>query len=366
MPANLVPPPPKIIPRLANLTEKERAVESRFAEAYLADPDGMVEKYRAGRNNVVGHNKDGSPIYEIGDAPNIFGTDDVKMLSDDFNPKGADPETVKFNRGAYNAPLHQTANALAKRSFLHHLDTVVAGLPKEQRFVLVTSGGCAAGKGYALKNIPDTSGLMSKAGAVWDAAGEQNATENGWVLDECKKRGLKCIFAFIHADPANSWASPTQGVVERANKKGRMVDAKLFADSYEYGAKNFHQFMQNNQHDDHADFLIINNGTGGDPIKEQAMPPAALQVKSDHIYAQAVDVIKKRAGSLSPGVVYGGLIGGRIWGEPEGVTEPAPPAGPGKKPTPAVPVPAKAPAVAPAPAPAPAPVKKVATAEVTT
>jgi hypothetical protein len=310
------PPPPKTIGRLPNLTEKERAAESRFADAFLADPDGVVAKYRAAQNHVVGE-KNGKPVYEIGDAPHIYGTDDVKALSLDYNPPGASEEESKAAKGIYNVALHQTANAIAKRAFLQKLTELAQG-PEEKRTVLVTSGGVASGKGYALKNIPETAGMLDAAGAVWDAAGEQNATENPWVLDECRKRGIKTIFAFIHADPVSTWENPEGGVVERAGKIGRMVSANLFADSYAIGARNFQAFMSQHGKDADARFFVLKNARGSKPTRQDAIPEEALTLDSATLRATASGVLESRADTLKPSVLRGGLIGDRIWGRDAG------------------------------------------------
>lgn len=317
VPAMEVPPPPKEIPRLPNLTEKERAAETRFAEAYLADPDGMADEYQKLKEEVVGKDDKGVPQYRVGDHPKIFNTDDAKALSPDYNPPGADPETVKDARGTYNAAVHQTANALAKRAFVRYLDKV-AQLPAGQKRVLVTSGGVAAGKGYALKQGgPETEGLLEEAGAVWDAAGEQNATENPWVLAECRKRGIPVVFAFVHADPEQVWADPKRGVVERAGKIGRMVDAVPFSESYGLGAKNFKAFMDEHIDDPDVAFYIVDNATGGQPRAVPEMPPAALEVDAAALYAKAAKIMEERKARL-PGYVYrGGTIGQRIWGKPQ-------------------------------------------------
>lgn len=370
LPAMMVPPPPKKIPRLPNLTDKEREVEDRFASAYENDPDGVVGDYDKGRNHLVGYEakgsieqmtkaseaakaaglkaklkvdeakgtaelkvngereqldpfmKDnslkGSPVYEIGDAPHIFNTDDVKLLSPDYNPQGVSEQDNKNAKGFYNSAVFQTANAIAKKAFLKHLDEVVAKLPDgdSKKTVLVTSGGCAAGKGYALKNIPETAGMLDSVGAVWDAAGELNGVENPWILEECRKRGIKPIFAFIHADPVNTWENPERGVVERAGKVGRMVDARAFADSYALGAQNFKKFMDKHIEDPNVDFHIIDNATGGKPSPLQQMPEKALNQDGEKIYQRAVQVVEERENKLSAGVVRGALAGGRIWGKP--------------------------------------------------
>ena len=304
LPGMEAPPPPKSIPRLPNLTEVEREVESKFADAFLADPDGVARAYIEKLKSR-----------EIGDGPNIFNTDDAKLLSPDYNPKDADDDDVKDARSKFNVCVHQTANAIAKRAFLQYLDE----LPEDKRTVLVTSGGVAAGKGHALANAAGTSELAGSVGAIWDAAGEQNGTENPWILEECEKRGIKPIFAFVHADPVNTWENPERGVVERAGKKGRMVDARLFADSYAIGAKNFKKFHEKNA--GRAQFIFLDNTSK--PKQVDGMPKAAVRLSAEKIYRRAIDVLKKRAKRIKPAVARGGSIGQRIWGKPKEVAQPS-------------------------------------------
>jgi hypothetical protein len=289
--------PPPAIPRLPNLTPDERDVEDRFAKAFEDDPDGMAKEY-------LDRLKKG----EIGDGPNVFGTDDAKLLSPDYNPSGATEDTVKDARGRYNVMVHQTGNAIAKRAFLMKLDEIEGGSP-EGKTVLVTAGGVAAGKGYALGNVDQTKELSKRVGAIWDSAGEQNSTEMPWVLDECNKRGIKAVFAYVHADPKETWENPKRGVVERAQKKGRMVDAQLFADSYALGARNFDNFHRNNK--DKADFIFLESGEP--PRVVNKVPAAGLEARSEDIYARASKVLSERSASLNPAVKRGGSVGRRIW-----------------------------------------------------
>lgn len=304
VPGFSVPPPPNEIPRLPNLTEIERKAEARFADAFLNDVDGVTQQYF-----------DAVRTGKLGDAPNIFSTDDAKNLSPDYLLENGTDDEKKSAKGVYNVAVHQTANVIAKRAFLKHLDDVVAKLPEEQRMVLVTSGGCAAGKGHSLGNVETTKELTGKVGAVWDAAGEQNSVENPWIMAECKKRGIIPIYAFIHANPRETWENEKHGVVERATKVGRMVDAKLFADSYAIGAKNFNAFYQKHKDSGEAKFFIIDNSKGK-PMLLNDMPKEALEINSDTLNVRASKVLKDRESSLRPSVVRGGSIGDRIWGMP--------------------------------------------------
>lgn len=258
-------------------------MESSFADAYEADPSGMVSAYM-------------SQVTSSG-APNTFSTDDAKMLSPDY-AKSND------NKALYNVAVHQTANAVAKNAFVRYLDDVVSKLPADQRTVLVTAGGVAAGKGYALGNVESAKSMAAKVGAVWDTAGEQNSTELPWVMKEAAKRGLKVVFAYVDADPIVTF----ERVVSRAQKAGRMVDADLYADSYAIGARNFQSFAEKNA--GKADFIYLSNR--GKPSLLNSFPKDAL-VDRNKVYDAARAYLRSKSGELSPAVLAGATIGERLW-----------------------------------------------------
>jgi hypothetical protein len=291
--------PPGEIPRLPNLTPEEREVESRFADAYERDPQAMVDAYR-----------------KVAESEHhVYNTDDAKLLSPDYNPPkelGLDKSAVNDMRSRNNVLVHQTANAVAKTAFLQRLDELPEGSQ-----VLVTAGGCAAGKGFAIGHVEQAAALAPHVGATWDAAGEQNSTENPWILDECRARGLKPIFTFVDADPEARWSSDhPHGVLERAAGKGRMVDARLFADSYGEGAKNFAAFHAAHADDPDVGFILIDARTDSAvPRLLTDFPEAALHVDSDELYANVSRVVDEKL-DVAPAIRRGATIGRRIWGGP--------------------------------------------------
>lgn len=294
VPGNRVSPPPKL-PRLNHLRPDEQALESKMNSAIERDPKGAA-----------------SAFYDVAkDNHWVFETDGAKALMPEWSrpdlppdDKGSvNPERAKF-RGKYNAVLHQGANAIAKRAFLSRLDDIEK-MPEDKKKILITSGGVAAGKGSALAAQPD---LAKSVAATWDAAGEQNATENEWLLEECKKRGIKPVFLFVHADPKQSWP----GVIERAKGIGRMVDAQLFADSYAIGAKNFNDFYQS--HKDEASFVFGKFKGRGEPAEiVDDMPEESLKLDADEIYAHASKYIDEKKGDLPDFVYEGATFGRRAW-----------------------------------------------------
>lgn len=294
VPASALPPPPKV-PRLPNLTAEERRVESKFIKAFEDDPDGMAKAFldHAAQNNYV------------------FETDEAKALMPEWSrpdlppdKKGEPPHPERAEaRAKYNTVLHQTANAIAKRAFMMHLNDI-AKMPEEKRKILVTSGGVAGGKGSALKARPD---LPASVSATWDAAGEQNATENTWVLRECEKRGIKPVFLHVNADPAKTW----KGAIIRAKAIGRMVDARVFADSYALGAKNMHAFYERNK--DRASFVFA-QAEWPNPAKFlDDFPEEALELDADDLYRKSLREIERQKAELPPHIVAGATAGQRIW-----------------------------------------------------
>jgi hypothetical protein len=294
IPGDKVSPPPKL-PRLQNLRPDEKEMESKMNDAIERDPKGAAKAF-----------------YGVAKGNNwVFETDGAKSLMPEWtrpdlppDEKGAvHPERAKF-RGKYNAILHQGANAIAKRAFLSRLDEIEK-MPEDQRKVLVTSGGVAAGKGSALAAQPD---LAKSVAATWDAAGEQNATENEWLLEECKKRGIKPVYLFVSADPKQSWP----GVIERAKGIGRMVDAQLFADSYAVGAKNFNDFYEKNK--DEASFVFGRFKGRGQPAEIlDKMPEESLKLDADEIYDYASKYTDEKKADLPDFVYDGATIGRRVW-----------------------------------------------------
>jgi len=314
IPGKAVLPPPKL-PRLPGLSKDEQEIESRVNSWVESNPTATAQEFLdlAKKDNWV-FETDGAKML----MPEWSRTD----LPSDERGKPINPERAKF-RATYNAIIHQAANAIAKRAFISRLDEI-AKMPPEKRTVLVTSGGVAAGKGMALGARPD---LKEGASATWDAAGEQNATENEWILEESLKRGIRPTFLFVHKDPKGSWV----GAVERAKSIGRMVDARVFADSYAQGAKNFKEF-----YDKHKDqlgpksFIFGNVDKNPDAKPDEkdprllwkadivdTFPEAALDIDSDELYDYASAYMDDNKSSLPDYIYEGATIGRRIWGEGE-------------------------------------------------
>lgn len=302
-----IPPPPKL-PRLKNLRPDEAEIEARFTDMVESDPDGAAEEFLAlaAKNKYVFETDAGKELLPEWSRPD---------LPPDKRGEPVNPERARF-RGKYNAVLHQAANAIVKRAFLKRLDEI-AKMPEDKRRILVTSGGVAAGKGTVVNARPD---LVESMAATWDAAGEQNATENEWVLEECKKRDIRPTFVFVVTDPIARWP----GVINRAKGIGRMVDAQLFADSYAIGAKNFDTFYRQHKDGGEVDFILGKSTLkdksklkeGEDPVQVDSLeeiPEEALNLDPHEVYEAAMAYTNEHKDSLPDYIYDGATFGTRAW-----------------------------------------------------
>ncbi len=294
-----VPGVPDKIPRLPNLPPKQAEAQERFAEMYERHAEKLAQIYNDRVKKGLIGDKDGK----------TFATDDAKLLSKDYNPTtGSDADKLAA-RGHMNLATHNTAAAIAKRAFLKRLDELAAD-PNANKTVLVTGGGVGAGKSYGLKARPE---LKEKAGAVWDAAGEANSTEMPWVIEESKKRGLNTEIVYVHQVPDASWQNMDYGVIPRGMKNGRMVDARLHADSYAEGARNFDAVQKLYADDPSVKFNVI-DVTKNPPEAIQSLPKSALELDPDVQAAKNIGFLKSQP-ELPEHVQAGGYqIGDKVWG----------------------------------------------------
>lgn len=318
VPAKQTPPPPKRLPRISGLKGKSKAAEEELSTKFEKDPRQMSQQVRklfydialgkAKEKQAEAEKELGRPV-PLGKIIPEFGTDDAKSLSKYWagGELDKDPEKRAENRSTLNIALHQAANAITKRGFIDELDTLPEGSN-----ILVTVGGCGAGKGYALKNVPEAVKLKQQSSVVWDSAGDQNATENVWIQKEAEKRGLNVTYFFVNADAQNQWANPKIGVVARAKdtKDGRMVGAKVFADSYAIGAKNHQKFYERNKTNPNAKFMFVQ--TGKDIYEIPGIPKESLNLDRKALEDFAVKTIQDQ-NDLPARIREGALQGQKIW-----------------------------------------------------
>lgn len=218
----------KGIPRWGALTENERKHESAFASSVEKNLEQFVNNFFAASKG-----KGDSETYQ-------FEVDGAKKM---YAAYGAGKEMTDAQlevRATANHALHPTAVAIARLAFLKRLDQLQSLAPDDPlRHVFVTNGGCASGKGSLFGVAEGQLGKQNRFGAVWDAAGEGDAQENGWILQAAKARGLKVTYGFVENDPMANY----KGVLERALSTGRIVDPVTYARSYVRGQANMKEFL---------------------------------------------------------------------------------------------------------------------------
>lgn len=90
-----------------------------------------------------------------------------------------------------------------------------------------------------------------------------------------------------------------------------MVDARVYADSYEHGAKNFASWAQSEAASSDVKISYL-DGTSAKPVETPSMPEAALSIDADKIYDDAMAYLDKAEG-VNAAVAAGGKAGARIW-----------------------------------------------------
>ncbi|MDB4961750.1 MAG: hypothetical protein JWP01_1749 [Myxococcales bacterium] len=300
---------PDKIPRLDNLPPEQAAAQKKFAELYEAPggKEGMATQYL----NEVLADKHPDGRAKTAEESKTFATDDAKLLSEDYNldVPGASKQDILAARGKMNLAVHQTANAVAKLAFLMRLDQIQQ--TEGGGMIMVTAGGVAAGKGTAIRGNEIAKAMVERAKVIWDTAGEQNSTELPWVIAEAKKRNLTVEILYVHQRPENTW----ERVVSRAQKEGRMVDARLHAESYAEGARNFDAVQKT--YPDVRTVIVDVTSKEKPPQEIQNLPKDALTLDADSVHQKNVEYLKKQEG-LSESITSGGNEQGeKVWGPPE-------------------------------------------------
>ena len=134
------------------------------------------------------------------------------------------------------------------------------------------------------------------------------------MIAAAKSRGIEVAVVYVHRRPDQSWENMKFGVIPRAAKTGRMVDARLHADSYAEGARNFDAVHQQLANDPNVKFVVI-DATGDSPTQIERLPQSALDLDADTVHARNVAFLESQRGSLPEHVLVGGNeLGEQLWG----------------------------------------------------
>lgn len=308
---------PKRVPRLSGITEEQKEIENQFAELW-EDPEKREQAIATLREKFT--SKDGSMTIETDAVKELDPRWGNKQRIKDLQKKkkaGTITEEENTELNGYlsfqqrnNTVLHQTANVLAKETLRREIEARKAR--GEEVNLMVTSGGCAVGKGFGLEpdgrkairaNTADKSLVddynarttPNKNMIIWDSAGDQNATELPWVASQNVDH-----VTFVHTvgNGAKNASNKNSGLVQRAVDKGRMVDANVYSQSYWIGNYNFQVFYDNNKSNPKFSFFKVENPGAGNGPTRLIDPDSVSGFDKSYLTAnQAIQLIEKNLDS---------------------------------------------------------------------
>lgn len=308
---------PKKVPRLSGITEEQKEIESQFAELW-EDPQKREQAIATLREKFT--SKDGSMTIETDAVKELDPRWGNKQRIKDLQKKkkaGTITEEESHELEGYlsfqqrnNTVLHQTANILAKETLRREIKARKDR--GEEVNLMVTSGGCAVGKGFglekdgrkAIRANTDDKALVDRYDSqtkpnrnmiIWDSAGDQNATELPWVASQNVDH-----VTFVHTvgNGAKNASNKNSGLVQRAVDKGRMVDANVYSQSYWIGNYNFQVFYDNNKSNPKFSFFKVENPGAGNGPTRLIDPDSTSGFDKSYLSAnQAIQLIEKNLDS---------------------------------------------------------------------
>jgi hypothetical protein len=268
-------PVPSLIERAPNLSEADRAIESRFAETIQRDVASQVEAYKA------------IPETEGG---NVINTDIVRELSPDYL---ADRSKA--------AAVHEPASFLTKEIYRRKLAEAAPGGE-----VIFAGGGAGSGKSSGLKL------LGVKDQIVYDGTLSKFASATK-VIDQALAADQKARIVFTYRDPVEAFKNGVLPRSMREEKKfgtGRTVPLDAFEHGHRGARETVSQLMDHYKGDERVRFEVIDNSRGQrdarivDFDELPARDYNAVRGSTERILEEA-----RRSGSISE-AVYRGIRGG--------------------------------------------------------
>ena len=276
------------IPRMSNLTAEQARLENKICECY-ENPEKLEEsmdKYVKMAEDLVKSGGKDRLTFETDAVKQVlpgWGDDSTlaKLDLDRKNPDKSDKERataqreydkIMETRQALNSVYHQTANAICKAAF--EREAAKYADKGEGMNIVVTSGGCGAGKGFGQgmlakgdanvfngesSVVKDFSERYKNTAMVWDSAGDQCSSELYWLKSVAKNNNLKMVVLQTNNNNPDMYSAMAAQQIGRAKKEGRMVASKVSADSYVVGNKNVSNFYKNNKNDSNISFYTVGN-----------------------------------------------------------------------------------------------------------
>lgn len=224
------------IERARTLSPEDRAIETRLAEEFAADPDAAAARYA-----------------ELKDAEGgkVLNTDTARELA---------PEYLADR--TKSAAVHEPASWLIKRLYATKLAQAPAD--NERPLVFFTAGGTGAGKTSAIRNIPQLQALKGASQIVFDT------NMNGYgsaktKIDQALAAGKSVQVAYVYRDPVDALVG---GALPRAEKQraqhgsGRTVPVEEHLATHVGVADVLPRLMADYADDARVEFVGVDNTLG--------------------------------------------------------------------------------------------------------
>jgi hypothetical protein len=203
------------------------AVERRFADDLLADPEAAIKEYRS----RFGHE---------------LNADNARELSPDYL---SDPSR-------FTNAVHEPSSWLVKKIYEKMLAEKPG--PGERPEVTFTAGGAGSGKGSATQNVPAIQKMMKRSQIVYDTVMRDSAGATK-KIDQALAAGKNVNIVYVMRDPHDAWLN---GVISRAKSKGRVVTVASHADGHEGAARTIQEIAEHYAGNDRVNIHVIDNTRG--------------------------------------------------------------------------------------------------------
>ena len=217
------------VPPEAGLTHAERVIEDRFRAQVHGDPEAALAAYAKLPDTAGGK---------------IVNTDEARELSSDF-------AASRDSRALLARAVHGPASWVAKLQWRHLL-----AKPPETGEVLILGGGGGSGKTSSLKQIAP--GFTDRYDAIFDTTLSKERTAIQ-AIEQALASGRRVTINFTARDP---FESIVNGIIPRAEKKGRTVPLGIAAEAHTEAPKVLLALEAKYADDDRVRFQLVDN-TGG-------------------------------------------------------------------------------------------------------
>jgi hypothetical protein len=245
----------------SKLDPREQQIEAQATQHLMRDPQGAIANYRQANT------KNGTTIYNV-------------TAAKDQLPGYQTPQERTEN----GAALHEPASALADAAYEQHVQE--PSQPGKAGDVVILAGGRAAGK---TTTLGDDLGPLYDTEIVWDTHARDEKDITG-KIQKAFDNGRNVQAIWVNRNPVDAY----DGMVERAQRSGRVLPIDNFVDTHIDGPRNFLSLSEKFKNDPRIAFGVIDNSRG----KGNAGPGSVEQL-AQHI--RSYDPNRPESGDMGSG-----------------------------------------------------------------